>query len=828
MLAQIGRFEVRRLLGKGAQSAVYLGFDPHLEREVAIKTLHFDDPNPAQHQWLLREARTVSKLRHANVVPIFEAGEQDGDPYLVFEFVDGGTLADLIRAQAPLAPLRAAELMAQVLEAVAHAHGEGIIHRDLKPSNILITAQGVPRVMDFGIATRSNAAEAETNRVVGTPAYMSPEYVAQREVSAQSDIFAAGLILFELLTGRRAVPGDGVMATMQRIAAGDFGLAHVGEGEIEPGLHAIVARATALDPQLRYETAGRMSEALRQYLEPKVDPSTEAEAKGGKGVLEFLLRRMRHKGDFPAVSEAIRAINRLIASDRENLNSLSNSILKDFALTNKILRIVNSAYYRQAGAGSISTVSRAIVVLGFNAIRNVAISLILFEHLQNQGQATLLKEEFVRANLSGALARSLTRMARARDAEECFICAMFHDLGRLLTQYYFAEEAEQIRSLVASRNLDEGTASARVLGMSFQDLGMEVGRVWGFPEGIVHSMRRLPAGPVGRADSPDERLRVVASFASAACAIVENAPAEERAKQLAQLKTRFGAALPVSDQAMQEAIGQAMRETADFCSVVRLNMAQSPFGKQILREINAEEARREALTLAGAGAETADDSLLGTVLETGEEGAQHRKPAAPAQAALDPTVLATAEDLPQPPAPAPARDAADAQAILASGIQDISNSLVEDFSLNDLLRIILETMYRAMGFERIVLCVRDPKANAMQARFGFGPEIDEFIKRFRFPLGDAKSIFNVVLARGVDVLISDASDATIAQRVPDWYRKASTAQTFIVFPLVMKNVPVAMIYADAPRAGDIVISDKELSLLRTLRNQAVLAIKQSS
>ena len=163
-----------------------------------------------------------------------------------------------------------------------------------------------------------------------------------------------------------------------------------------------------------------------------------------------------------------------------------------------------------------------------------------------------------------------------------------------------------------------------------------------------------------------------------------------------------------------------------------------------------------------------------------------------------------------------------------AGIQDISNTLVEEFRLNDLLRIILETMYRAKGFKRVVLCVRNAQNNTMVGRFGFGPDAMEVAKHFKFSLEFAPDIFHVALSKGVDILISDTNDPKITERIPAWFRQHVNAGAFVIFPLTIRNSTVAMIYADADHAGEIVISEKELSLLRTLRNQAVLAIKQSS
>lgn len=145
-----------------------------------------------------------------------------------------------------------------------------------------------------------------------------------------------------------------------------------------------------------------------------------------------------------------------------------------------------------------------------------------------------------------------------------------------------------------------------------------------------------------------------------------------------------------------------------------------------------------------------------------------------------------------------------------------------------MLRIILETMYRAMGFKRVLLCIRDPRTNAMTGRFGFGPGVAELARQVRFSLSaHPDNVFNAATAKGADILISDIDDPKIAAHVPDWYRKSVPSHTFVLFPLTIKGRPVAMIYADKERAGEIEISEQELALLRTLRNQAVLAIKQA-
>jgi len=170
----------------------------------------------------------------------------------------------------------------------------------------------------------------------------------------------------------------------------------------------------------------------------------------------------------------------------------------------------------------------------------------------------------------------------------------------------------------------------------------------------------------------------------------------------------------------------------------------------------------------------------------------------------------------------------DAQAVLAAGIQDISNSLVDEVALDDILRIVLETMYRAMGFSRVLLALRDPKTGQMTGRFGLGPDVTELVRQFRFPLSaQIQDVFLLATARGLDIIMSDIDDPKIAEKIPKWYRERVSARTFVLFPLNIKGRPVALIYCDKEKAGSINIPEKELTLLKTLRNQALLAIKQA-
>ncbi len=540
----------------------------------------------------------------------------------------------------------------------------------------------------------------------------------------------------------------------------------------------------------------------------------ETKAETRQGALNILLRRMQTESDFPALSEAISDINRIASSDREGVNALSNTILRDFALTNKLLKLVNVAYYSQVGGGSISTISRAVVVLGFDTVRSIALSLILFDNLENKGHAQQLKEEFVKVLYAGMLAREMASNAQVKDAEEAFIGAMLHNLGRMLAMFYFPEETAVIRQRVMENGLSDARASIEVLGLSFEGLGMGIARNWGFPDQLVQTMKVLPDGKVRKSANNIDRLQTLAAFSNELCEVVLGTPDADRGKVLAKFMTRFGDSLAITEKQLAGLMEKSMQDIAQFALAVRVNLKQSTFAQQA-----SKWAGMAIVPGAAPVPESDPDSPQG-------EGPE-------ARAGLEANVLREhapmLETNPDENASTPQQLTSEkSQSILTSGLQDISNSLIDDtVSVNDILRMILEAMYTGMGFTHVVLCIKDGRRNTMCGKFGFGEGVSSLIKSFDFSLAGKPDVFLVALQNNSDILITDIDDAKIASRIPAWYRQNIAARTFVLFPIIVKGKPIGLIYADRPDPGEITIPEKELSLLKSLRNQAVLAIRQS-
>ncbi|HET9976464.1 MAG TPA: HDOD domain-containing protein [Burkholderiaceae bacterium] len=783
----IGRFALLRPLGRGAQATVWLAHDARLDREVALKLFEAGAGAMTVDEWL-HEARAVSRLAHPHIVPVFEADQDQGRPYLVFEYVNGPTLAQHLRSRAaPLPAREAAALMRGVADALAAAHERGIVHRDLKPSNILLDAKGAPRVMDFGIAARMGGAE-EPGTICGTPGYISPEAARGAAPQPAMDVFAAGVMLAEMLSGQRLLVERDPMRALARVQGEDLVMPDLAADgtPIDAALRTLAQRALVRDPAQRIADAATLRDALARWLDAPAGEAATIDAPAGApdahGTLDFLLRRMKHRGDFPALSDAVMRIQRVANSDKQSVGSLADEILKDVALTNKLLRVVNSAHFGTAG-GAVSTVSRAVALVGFAGIRNMALSLVLLERMQDKRHAERLKEEYLRALMAATLADALTPVAR--EAEECFLGAMFQNLGRLLVQFYFPEEAQQIRSQPAER----------VLGISLVDIGLGVARAWGLPEKLQGAMRvpegDAPARPLLAGGQERQRWlgRMATEVADAMLDAADGTP-----PRWESIVEHYGRALGVTSDALQAAAVASRQRLAQLAQAMQLQLGAKARARKLL--------------------------------------AGETKPTPAVDALAEHTLKATAPAPLDAAAAAFARDGAPVADVLAQGVQDITAHMVADsFKLNEVLRMILETMYRALGFRRVVFCLRDARTNMLTGRFGLGERAAEVAAALRVPLaaaaGAAPDLFTAVCVKGADTLIADATQGPIAQRLPSWFKRDVDAPSFLLLPLMWRGAPFALIYADQAQPGGIALGEKELALLRTLRNQGVMAFRQA-
>ncbi|MBZ5525136.1 MAG: protein kinase [Acidobacteriia bacterium] len=263
----VGRYEVIGELGRGAMGVVYKAQDPTIGRVVAMKTMRLDTHGLETEDMLRRfknEARAAGLLSHPNIVTIFDAGEQDGMFYIAMEFIEGTTLHSMLADQRVLPPEEVIKIARQICRGLDYAHAGGIIHRDVKPANIMITARGMVKIMDFGIA-KAGGGMTNTGQVLGTPNYMSPEQVKGKPLDGRSDLFSFGVMLYEMLTGEKPFIGQNVTTIIYKIVHENPIAPRDLDVTIHPGLSAVVTKALAKDPQDRYQSGAELIRDLENY-----------------------------------------------------------------------------------------------------------------------------------------------------------------------------------------------------------------------------------------------------------------------------------------------------------------------------------------------------------------------------------------------------------------------------------------------------------------------------------------------------------------------------------------------------------------------------------
>ncbi|HTL45400.1 MAG TPA: protein kinase [Vicinamibacterales bacterium] len=265
--SRIGRYEVVDRLGAGGMGVLYLARDPLLRRTLAIKVLAVDDEDLRER--FGREARSAAALSHTNIVTIFDVGEDAGHPFLAMEYLDGETMAEMVRRKAPVALQRRLQLLLELCAGLGYAHRLGIIHRDIKPANLMITGNGTLKILDFGLArlTHDHASGlTQSGALLGTPHYMSPEQIEGRPVDHRSDIFSVGLVLHELLTYKKAFSGEGMHVVLHKITHERPQPLREVDPTLDPALERIVDKATERDPDRRYQSLEMMAADTTAFL----------------------------------------------------------------------------------------------------------------------------------------------------------------------------------------------------------------------------------------------------------------------------------------------------------------------------------------------------------------------------------------------------------------------------------------------------------------------------------------------------------------------------------------------------------------------------------
>jgi len=360
---RLGRYEVLEQIGKGAMGIVYKGRDPKLNRLTAIKTIRFIDEFDEDKVERVKaqfycEAEVVAKLSHKNIVMMYDVGEDLDLSYLAMEYLEGESLE---RHTSPdnLLPLeRCLHYLIQVCEALDYAHRQGIVHRDIKPGNIMILKDGLIKVMDFGIARAAGSTKTRTGIIKGTPFYMSPEQARGGDITGSSDIFALGVLFYQLLTGRLPFKGENLATIMYQTANVAPEPVTTFQPDLDPSIVKILDKALEKDPQMRFASAQEMADALRDAVNALATPSVHSENRsksidmsGSESIDASDLRQVMKKDARQKGAGLLAAGESRTSAGDEDLSDIAKDTKKGFNLTE--LRQMMAAERQRISASDI-------------------------------------------------------------------------------------------------------------------------------------------------------------------------------------------------------------------------------------------------------------------------------------------------------------------------------------------------------------------------------------------------------------------------------------------------------------------------------------------
>ncbi len=820
---QFGRFEMKSLLGKGAMGAVYLAHDPTLNRDVAIKIVRFPkelDEERLQELkvGLMKEARLAAGLTHPGIVQIYDVGEERGMPFVVMELIKGNLFSSLLQEKGALEPQTACLVFKEMLSGMSYAHEQGVVHLDLKPANIMIGNNWQPRIMDFGIARSVADLRVQEMEVTGTPRYMAPEQITGGKLDTRVDVFSLGVIFYLMLSGNLPFPNKDFDKLKNDITKKPHPPLQNYQGDLPKSYYEFIDRALSKSPADRFESATSMLESFLPIIEKDnkagktPDDDEKMNENSRKEILRFILQRMERKGDFPSVSQYVSEVISAARSPNSSAGKIAQTILKDMSLTNRVLRIANSAYYKGLGS-AITTISRAVVVLGMDSILNMTSALGIFEHFlkkESGKDVKELKKKVMEALFTALNAREIANQMEMENAEEPFICGMLHHLGRLIVCFYFSEEQEAIDKLIRQENMDEEKASRKIMRLSYIELGQAIAESWNLPKLLQSGLKTLDLDKKGPLKKKEEMLQCVTSYAyelSKATMITDKA---KRKVALANLARKFEGKIEIKPKVLNKIIENSIEDAGNFSQTLKLSLKE--LGLTPEEEKDVKPGKKSA---AGPDVDATtlspDDAMVLSAIEGEDDGMSGD---------VDDSTAARKVKEEE-------NFMAERQVFLTQTITDISMSLTGEFSISDVIMMVLEGMYRGLGMRNVLLAMVTPKRDQIVFRFGLGPEVEKLRTDFVFPLKNPTDAPVACLLKKEEIVFYDLEKENKEESIPENLLLLLDPKSVLFLPVVVHNKPIGLFFADRSK-DQPPITDVELQSIRMLANQLVLALHQSS
>lgn len=513
-------------------------------------------------------------------------------------------------------------------------------------------------------------------------------------------------------------------------------------------------------------------------MPPDVAPSPSPAS--SRKVRAALMNKVCGDEDMFALGASVARVVQMASSDDQGTHDLAYYVLSDVALTQRILRLSNTVRYRTASGTTVTTISRAISLLGFDNVKTTALAMLLVDTLANDDHANSVRVELETALCASLVGRALSRFSPFQGVEEASIGALFKNLGPLLVASHEHDRYREITQLICAGKHTPGQAAQLILGCSYDALAEAVLAEWKIPDVIGRCLSALPNGVLKPAASRGEWMRLAASMAFDVASLLGRIASPFQTPEARALLLRYGAALGLDEARLDE-----------LFNTVQADMAA------LLESMQLEPSRRPEPAL-----EHGDGLPNVLLLATMDSGGD------------------------QPAGAYPSGKPYHARELLLAGVQDVTQMRASgQGKVNEVVLAVLETLYSSMGFRFATVCLRDARSGQYRARLSFGADDARLRAGFTFPASSARDLFHLAMENNADLMIADATSAKIRDLLPVWHRTLlPDAASFIVLPLVVGKVQLGLFYADRTRPAPEGVAPDETALIRALKGQVLVAL----
>lgn len=498
-----------------------------------------------------------------------------------------------------------------------------------------------------------------------------------------------------------------------------------------------------------------------------------SEEQKGK-IIDLIFAKMKKKGNFPSFTQQIASVNKILKLKYASAKDIADVIGRDFALSQKLLRLVNSSFYGQFSKKGLSTITEAMIILGADCIQQMAASLMLFEMMQSSSQTDQLKDMTIGNFVSGIIAKDIAQVKGFNDTESFLICSMFNSIGEYMIIFYFPDEFEKVNELMRQNSIDKDIASSNILGVTYQELGVGIASKWNLPEYILMSMAPIAKNNISKKPTNQDMLQYVSSFSNEICEVAMLPDDTPNPKSLEDVMGEYQEMIDITSEEIEGVLDSVSEQIQEHATNLKIDVNKS----RLLQKISGQSGKKEF---------------------------------------IDPSA----------PEPAPKKKKAEKKVPIHEKIKQIKLLLKRDYNIGDILTKVLDIMYNDFNYKRVGIGIKAIDGNEIAIRFVLGEDIESFKTNFLFKIKKSEDVFNIALRDNTDIIVHDVESPEAADIVPKWFKEMGCTNGFAVYPMIVDGIPFGIFYADSDstKQNDYVKFHGDMKRLRTL---AVKAIRMKS